>query len=175
MAVRYGITIHIILYASKKFWRILIWRLLKQTTKPPNLIPRQIFRLYGILPLHHHANMIHGHSVLAEFTESPTDLNVTEGDPLTLNCTFTNAERIFWRKDGMEIVSGDANFQIIDSVSAADTSALSLNPSSEHTVHTGVYDCVAVMSGREFSTTFTITVQCKYVSMQWNASVYVYA
>ena len=105
--------------------------------------------------------MIHGHSVLAQFTESPTDLNVTEGDPLILNCTFTNAERIFWRKDDIEIVSGDANFQIIDSVLAADTSTLRLSPSSEHTVHTGVYDCVAVRSGTEFSTNFTITVQCK--------------
>ena len=46
LAVRYGIAIRI--YASKKFWRILIWRLQRQTAKPPNLIPRQIFRLYGI-------------------------------------------------------------------------------------------------------------------------------
>ena len=46
LAVRYGIAIHI--YASKKFWRILIWQLLEQTAKPPNLIPRQIFRLYGM-------------------------------------------------------------------------------------------------------------------------------
>ena len=33
LAVQYGIAIHIILYASKKFWRILIWQLLKQTAK----------------------------------------------------------------------------------------------------------------------------------------------
>ena len=46
LAVWYGIAIRI--YASKKFWRILIWRLLMQTAKPPNLIPHQIFRLYGI-------------------------------------------------------------------------------------------------------------------------------
>ena len=29
-------------------WRILIWRLAGRSAKPPNLIPRQIFRLYGI-------------------------------------------------------------------------------------------------------------------------------
>ena len=46
LAVRYGIVMRI--YASKKFWRILIRRLLKQTAKPPNLIPRQNFWLYGI-------------------------------------------------------------------------------------------------------------------------------
>ena len=45
LAVRYGIAICI--YASKKFWRILIWQLLRQSTNPPNLIPHQIFRLYG--------------------------------------------------------------------------------------------------------------------------------
>ena len=34
LAVRYGIAIRI--YASKKFWRIIIWRLRRQTAKPPN-------------------------------------------------------------------------------------------------------------------------------------------
>lgn len=97
---------------------------------------------------------------LAEFTEAPVDLNVTEGDALSLNCTFTGAERIFWLKDGEEITSENATFQVTD-LSAAATSTLSLVPSAEHTVHTGVYDCVAVMSNREVSTNFTITVQCK--------------
>ena len=46
LAVWYGIDIHI--YVSKKFLRILIWRLLMQTAKQPNLIPRQIFRLYSM-------------------------------------------------------------------------------------------------------------------------------
>ena len=41
-------------YVSKKFWRILIWRLLRQSAKPPNLIPHQIFRLYGKLQCTHH-------------------------------------------------------------------------------------------------------------------------
>ena len=45
LAVQYGITIRI--YESKKYWRILIWRLQRQTSKPPNLIPHQIFQLYG--------------------------------------------------------------------------------------------------------------------------------
>ena len=45
LAVQYRIAICI--YASKKFWQILIWRLLKKTAKHPNLIPCQIFRLYG--------------------------------------------------------------------------------------------------------------------------------
>ena len=40
LASRYRIAIRI--YASKIFWQILIWRLLKQTTKPQNIIPRQI-------------------------------------------------------------------------------------------------------------------------------------
>ena len=41
LTVRYGITIRI--YASRKFEQIF-----NTTTKPPNLIPHQIFRLYGI-------------------------------------------------------------------------------------------------------------------------------
>ena len=45
LAVRYGIAIRI--YMSKKFWWILIWWLLSWTTKLPNLIPHQVFRLYG--------------------------------------------------------------------------------------------------------------------------------
>ena len=49
LAVWYVIAIHIHVYVSNKFWWILIWQLLEQTTKPPNLIPRQIFWLYGIL------------------------------------------------------------------------------------------------------------------------------
>ena len=47
LAVRYGIAMRI--YVSKKFWLILIWWLLKQTPKPPNLIPYQIFQLYDKL------------------------------------------------------------------------------------------------------------------------------
>ena len=40
--VRYGIAIHIYMYARRKFWWILIWRL---WCRPPN---RQIIWLYGI-------------------------------------------------------------------------------------------------------------------------------
>ena len=40
LVVQYGIAIRI--YVSKKFWRILIWRLLRQSANPPNLIPHQI-------------------------------------------------------------------------------------------------------------------------------------
>ena len=50
LAVRYGITIRI--YVSKKFWRILIWWLLRLSANLPNLIPRQIFRLYGTHSVH---------------------------------------------------------------------------------------------------------------------------
>ena len=39
------------IYASKKFWRILIWRLLRQSANLPNLIPCQIFWLYGMVIL----------------------------------------------------------------------------------------------------------------------------
>ena len=42
LVVLYGIAIICILYVCKKLCRILIWKLLKQTAKPPNLIPRQI-------------------------------------------------------------------------------------------------------------------------------------
>ena len=49
LTVQYGMAISI--YVSKKFWWILIWQLLKQTVKPPNLIPCQIFWLYGIIIL----------------------------------------------------------------------------------------------------------------------------
>ena len=48
--IQYGIAIR---YVSKKFWWILIWQLLKQTAKPPNLIPCQIFQLYGITKRFH--------------------------------------------------------------------------------------------------------------------------
>ena len=41
LAVRYGIAI--CLYASKKFWQILIRRLLRQFPNPPNSIPHQVF------------------------------------------------------------------------------------------------------------------------------------
>ena len=34
---------------ESEIWRNLIWRLQRQTAEPPNLIPRQIFRLYGII------------------------------------------------------------------------------------------------------------------------------
>ena len=47
LAVWYGITIRIYV-SAEKFWRILIWRLLRQSTKPPNLISHQIFQLYSI-------------------------------------------------------------------------------------------------------------------------------
>ena len=46
LAVRYGIVIYM--------YTILIWRLLMQTAKPPNLIPRQIFRLYGIFSYYYY-------------------------------------------------------------------------------------------------------------------------
>ena len=37
LAFRYGIAIRIILYASRKVWRIIIWQLnVIQTAKPPN-------------------------------------------------------------------------------------------------------------------------------------------
>ena len=58
LVVRYGIAIRI--YASKKFWQILIWRLQRQTAKLPNLISRQIFWLYGrrkfIKNMNYHGN-----------------------------------------------------------------------------------------------------------------------
>jgi hypothetical protein len=84
---------------------------------------------------------------------------VTEGDPLALNCAFTSAERIFWLKDGMEITLEDTSFSIVSTT--ADTSTLTLEPSAEHTAHTGVYGCVAEQGSMEFSMNFTITVQCK--------------
>ena len=38
-----------IMYASMKYWWILILQLQRQNAKPPNLIPRQIFWLYVII------------------------------------------------------------------------------------------------------------------------------
>ena len=50
LAVQKGIAIHIVQPCSyMKYWQILIWQLQRQTTKPPNLLPRQIFRLYSML------------------------------------------------------------------------------------------------------------------------------
>ena len=89
------------------------------------------------------------------------DLNVTEGDPLSINCTYTGAERIFWRRNGAEITPENTNFQIV--LVAADTLTLSLRPSADHTVHSGAYECVAVIGSSEFSSSFDVTVQCKYV------------
>ena len=56
LAVRYGIAICI--YASNKFWRILIWRLLMQTAKLSNLIPHQIFQLYGSDPKNERGGLV---------------------------------------------------------------------------------------------------------------------
>ena len=46
LVVRYRIAVCV--YVSKKFWQILIWQLLRQSVKLPNLIPCQIIQLYGI-------------------------------------------------------------------------------------------------------------------------------
>ena len=53
LVVWYGIALHI--YASKKFWQILIWWQLEQTAKLPNLIPHK-FSGY-IVSLHTHIHI----------------------------------------------------------------------------------------------------------------------
>ena len=50
MAVRYGTAIRIHVYASRKFladFNLAV--VILKIAKPPNLIPHQIFRLYGII------------------------------------------------------------------------------------------------------------------------------
>ena len=77
LAVRYGIAIRI--YASRKFWRILIWRL---QYRLPNLIPRQIFRLYGIAKKDSKSGSGTGGSGYGKTRgESSTDLATTAGGP----------------------------------------------------------------------------------------------
>ena len=44
----YTVYIRTYVYTRIKYWRILIWRSVGRSAKAPNLIPRQIFRLYGI-------------------------------------------------------------------------------------------------------------------------------
>ena len=99
-------------------------------------------------------------AVLANFTNAPGDVNVTEGEPLSINCAYTNANRISWWKGGVQISSDDVNFDIM--VVDASTSVLTLMPSAYHTVHTGEYQCVAMDGSNSFTTNFTVTVQCKY-------------
>ena len=62
LAVQYGIALHI--YASMKYWCILIWQSHRQTAKPPNLIPHQFFGLYSIILVRedHNLFMITGKS-----------------------------------------------------------------------------------------------------------------
>ena len=100
-------------------------------------------------------------TVLANFTTAPGDVNVTEGEPLSINCTYTNPNRISWRKGGVQIDPDDANFDVV--MVDDSTSVLTLTPSADHTVHTGQYQCVAIDSRGQFTTNFTVTVQCKYV------------
>ena len=90
----------------------------------------------------------------------PVDTNVTEGESFSINCTYPNADRIFWRKGGAEITS-DSNFNIESADSS--TSTLILSPQANHVTHTGEYDCVAVVDSNQFNESFTITVQCKFV------------
>ena len=48
LAVRYGIAVRIYnAYIIRKYRRILIWWLYRQTTKLSNLLPHQIFWLFG--------------------------------------------------------------------------------------------------------------------------------
>ena len=45
----YTVYIRTYVYTRIKYRRILIWRSVGRSAKAPNLIPRQIFRLYGII------------------------------------------------------------------------------------------------------------------------------
>ena len=68
LGVRYGIVIRI--YMSMKYWCILIWRSHRQTAKPPNLIPHQIFWLYSILVWEDNLFKIVGMSQYSCFVEA---------------------------------------------------------------------------------------------------------
>ena len=98
-------------------------------------------------------------SALANFISAPGDVNVTDGESLSINCTYTNPDRIFWRREGEQSELSNPNFDI--SVVDGGTSMLTLTPRADRTIHTGDYECVAVVGGAEFPTNFRITVQCK--------------
>ena len=49
------------IYASKKFWRTLIWRLQRQTTKTAKFNSPPIFQLYGIIHATSYVYNVHFH------------------------------------------------------------------------------------------------------------------
>lgn len=95
----------------------------------------------------------------AQFTDSPVDTDVTEGDSLVLNCSYTNPADLFWRRDDSRIQPSNTDF-VVESVDS-NTIRLRLSPSADRRVHSGDYQCVAVDGGTEMVENFTITVQCK--------------
>ena len=64
-----------------------------QTAKPPNLSPRQMFRLYGIRACH--LDLWYNYLLIA-FTEEPRSQTVNEGEPATFRCQHPRASFIVW-------------------------------------------------------------------------------
>ena len=73
--------VHIRIYVSRKFWWIFNLAVVIQTASPPNLIPRQIFRLYGILKILYY-------SILSR------KLNIMIPDALYKHSVFLGADNI---------------------------------------------------------------------------------
>ena len=78
LAVRYGVTIciHVYVHVSKKFWRIFIWRLHRQTVKLPSFLAIQQI----VLKLFHFGNFV-------------VNLIYVADSPYHLYCTYTIESR----------------------------------------------------------------------------------
>lgn len=88
-------------------------------------------------------------------------MTVLEGDSVDVTCSHPAAVSIVWKKDGIPIV-GSPLFEISSSMNSS-TSTLTIG-AADHRVHTGYYECVAVLgSNRNELTNFTITVNCELV------------
>ena len=87
-----------ILYVSKKFWRILIWRLLRQSAKLPNLILHQILQLYGMTLNMYTSSLTTGEAWLPAQARMQGTLHLTQSILIaSLRALFVHSiERIFY-------------------------------------------------------------------------------
>ena len=95
------------------------------------------------------------------FTVAPDDQIVTENASLGVECTYPGALFIVWRRNGQVILDSNPHFNISDSDSLG-SSELSF-ARANHSLHTGDYQCAAVLHGApNVFTNFSITVKCEF-------------
>ena len=94
------------------------------------------------------------------FTVAPDDQVVAENASLAVECTFSgNALLIVWTRNGVPL--HDDDFNITETLGG--TSSVLSFERANHSLHTGEYQCIAVLIGvPNFSTNFSITVKCEF-------------